>query len=104
VVPIDMKISPGFDRQIHKRVTRERLEHVIEKSYARLHLTVPPAVQKNADVKIRLFGGSGNFAYSWHRISRMAAMTASISSSLPMDTLRQSVSSADPERSRTRIP
>src|SRR5688572_21358128 len=32
VVSIDMKISPGLDRQIDERVARERLEHVIEKS------------------------------------------------------------------------
>jgi hypothetical protein len=64
-----MKISPSLDRQVNERVTRECFEHVIEESNARLHPTLPTAIEIDANVKISLLGGSGDLAYSWHRIS-----------------------------------
>jgi hypothetical protein len=64
-----MKISAGLDRQVDQRVTSECLEHVIEKPYAGLYPALAAAVQNDADMKVRLFGGSRDFAYTWHRIS-----------------------------------
>jgi hypothetical protein len=57
-----MEISAGLDSQIDQSVTRERLEHVIEKPYARFYPTLSAAVQNHADVKIRLFGRSCDLA------------------------------------------
>jgi hypothetical protein len=68
VMPIDVEIAPGLDREIEQAVPGQRREHVVEKPDSGLHVRVAPAVQVDPNSKIGLVGLAGDFGDSGHRL------------------------------------
>src|SRR5260370_25512688 len=68
VVLVDVKVAFGHDLQVHGSMTRDQVQHVVEKTNARRDIGAAPPIQIQANLDIRLLRrtmntGASHFQY-----------------------------------------
>ena len=56
VMGIDMQIALGFDIEVDQTVTRDLVEHMVEKRHAGIQLLLTGAIKVDHDADLRLVG------------------------------------------------
>ena len=64
MVEIDMEIAGRLDGDIEKPVTRELIEHMVQKSHARLDVGATGSVERHNDRNVRFPGFSSDFRFA----------------------------------------
>ena len=65
VVPVNMQVARAADRQVHQRMTREQVEHVIEEPNARCDLGPPLTVEVEFQADVGFASFAHNLGAAW---------------------------------------
>lgn len=60
VMPVNVQIAFGMDRQIHQAMASDLIEHVVKKANASLQISLACAVEVDGHGDLGFFGVSGN--------------------------------------------
>jgi hypothetical protein len=69
MVPVHVQVTAALDREVDQSMPGERLEHVVEESDPAVYPRLAGAVEDEANVEVRLFGLSPDFADPVHEKS-----------------------------------
>ena len=99
VMLIDVEIAVGFDPEIERPMTRDELEHVIQKPDARANDVSPLAFETEAHGDPCFLRSSIDYRAA-HRISSIATMKRRVCSTMPVAMRQQPAQPGSDERSR----
>src|SRR2546421_3963124 len=108
---IDFDVAPRLEAEVEQPVHRQQLEHVVEERKAALNARFARAVEREADLDVRLLRppdparrAQGGHRPRSARTSRRASKSRSFSVRLPIVARSDSPASGHDDTSRTRTP
>src|SRR5262249_37402410 len=99
VMLIDVEVTGCSEIEIESAVTREQLEHVVEKADAGPHAVAPGAVESQLQADLR-FGRTATDQRAAHSTSSSTSMQRRVCSTTPVLMRRQPPQPGSVERSR----